>query len=264
MKLPLGWLKEFVNIDVTPEELSQKLLGIGFEVEEIIYTGKNIENVVVGKIIDIKKHFSADKLQVCTVDVGKEITTIVTAATNVSVGDKVPVALNDSVLPTGKHIVSSELRGVMSYGMFCSGAELMIDDNVIEGAEVNGILILSPDTEIGKDIKDVLGLNEYVLDISVTANRADCQSVYGMAREIAALYGKKAKKPSLNYKEYDSVGLSIPSAKVEDKKVCSLYTGRLITDINIEKSPKWMRDRLRQVGIRPINNIVDVTNYVLM
>lgn len=157
-------------------------------------------------------------MQVCTVDVGKEITTIVTAATNVSVGDKVPVALNDSVLPTGKHIVSSELRGVMSYGMFCSGAELMIDDNVIEGAEVNGILILPPDTEIGKDIKDVLGLNEYVLDISVTANRADCQSVYGMAREIAALYGKKAKKPSLNYKEYDSVGLSIPSAKVEDKK----------------------------------------------
>lgn len=264
MKLPLGWLKEFVNIEVTPEELSQKLLGIGFEVEEIIYTGENIENVVVGKIIDIKKHFSADKLQVCTVDVGKEITTIVTAATNVSVGDKVPVALNDSVLPTGKHIVSSELRGVMSYGMFCSGAELMIDDNVIEGAEVNGILILPPDTEIGKDIKDVLGLNEYVLDISVTANRADCQSVYGMAREIAALYGKKAKKPSLNYKEYDSVGLSIPSAKVEDKKVCSLYTGRLITDIKIEKSPKWMRDRLRQVGIRPINNIVDITNYVLM
>lgn len=264
MKLPLGWLKEFVNIDVTPRELSEKLLGIGFEVEETIYTGENIENVVVGKIIDIKKHFSADKLQVCTVDVGKEITTIVTAATNIKTGDKVPVALNDSLLPTGKRIVSSDLRGVMSYGMFCSGAELMIDDNVIEGAEVNGILILPPDAEVGADIKDVLGLNEYVLDISVTANRADCQSVYGMSREIAALYGKKAKKPSLTYKAYESEGLTIPSAKVEDKSACSLYTGRLITDIKIEKSPKWMRDRLRQVGIRPINNIVDITNYVLM
>ncbi|MBQ8881945.1 MAG: phenylalanine--tRNA ligase subunit beta, partial [Clostridia bacterium] len=264
MKLPLSWLKDFVNIDdIQPKELADKLLNIGFEVEEIIYTGENIENVVVGKILDIKKHFSADKLQICTVDVGKEITTIVTGATNVAVGDKVPVALNDSYLPTGAHIVSSELRGVMSYGMFCSGGELMIDDNVIEGAEVNGILILPQDTEIGADIREVLGLNEYIFDISILANRPDCQSIYGISREIAALFGKKAKKPSLSYKVYES-DKTIPQASVADKDLCSLYTGRLITDIKIEKSPKWMRDRLRYVGIRPINNVVDITNYVLV
>lgn len=264
MKLPLSWLKDFVNVDATPVELSDKLLGIGFEVEEIIYTGKNINNVKVGKIIDVKKHFSADKLRICTVDVGSEITTIVTAATNVDVGDKVPVALDDSDLPSGKHIVASELRGVMSYGMFCSGGELMIDDSVIEGAEVNGILILPEDAELGADIKDVLGLNDYVLDVSIPANRADCQSVYGMAREIAALYGKKAKRPAVSYKVYDTKISDLPHAEVHDKAVCSLYTGRLVTDIKIEKSPKWMRDRLRMVGIRPINNVVDITNYVLM
>ncbi len=264
MKLPLGWLKDFVNIDASAEELSEKLLGIGFEVEEIIYTGSNIENVAVGKIIDIKKHFSADKLQICTVDVGKEITTIVTAATNISVGDKVPVALDDSRLPTGKHIVASELRGVMSYGMFCSGTELMIDNSVIDGAEADGILILPADTEIGSDIKDALGLNEYILDISVPANRSDCQSIYGMAREIGALYGKKVKKPALNYKTYESDGIFLPPAEIDDKSVCTLYSGRIIKDVRIEQSPKWMRDRLRHVGIRAINNIVDITNYVLM
>ena len=264
MKLPLSWLKDFVNTDATPEELSDKLLGIGFEVEEIIYTGKNINNVKVGKIIDVKKHFSADKLSICTVDMGNEITTIVTAATNVDVGDIVPVALDNSDLPSGKHIVASELRGVMSYGMFCSGNELMIDDTVIEGAEVNGILILPEDTELGADIKDVLGLNDYVLDVSVPANRADCQSVYGLAREIAALYGKKAKRPVLSYKVYDAKIADLPHAEVLEKSVCSLYTGRLVTDIKIEKSPKWMRDRLRMTGIRPVNNVVDITNYVLM
>ncbi len=264
MKLPLSWLNDYVNIECTPSELADKMLGIGFEVEEIIYTGDNIENVVVGKILDIKKHESADKLQVCMVDVGKEITTIVTAATNIAVGNKVPVALDNAQLPTGKKIFSSPLRGVMSYGMFCSGSELMIDDSVIEGAEVNGILILPDDTQIGVDIREVLGLNEYIFDISVPANRPDCQSVYGMAREIAAIFGKKAKKPSFNYKTIEVDNIAIPNAIVEDKTVCSLYTGRLITGVKIEKSPKWMRDRLRHVGIRAINNIVDITNYVLM
>lgn len=264
MKLPFGWLKEYVAIDVRPEELAEKLLGIGFEVEEIAYTGEGIRNVVVGKIIDIKKHFSADRLTICTVDIGREITTIVTAATNVSVGDKVPVALDDSDLPSGKHITAGDLRGVMSYGMFCSGKELGIDDNVIEGAEVNGILILPTDSAVGEDVRTVLGLNEYVLDISVTANRPDCQSVYGMAREIAALYGKKLKKPQLIYKTYPADGLSIPAATIEDKTVCPLYTGRLVTDVKIAKSPKWMRDKLRNVGIRAINNVVDITNYVLV
>ncbi len=263
MKLPLSWLKDYVDIEVSPVELADKLLNIGFEVEEIIYTGENIQNIVVGKIIDIKKHFAADKLQVCTVDVAKEIVTIVTAATNISVGDLVPVALHDSHTPSGNHILASDLRGVMSYGMFCSGAELMIDDTVIEGAEVNGILILPKTAMVGEDIRDTLALNEHILDISIPANRPDCQSIYGISREIAALFGKKAKKPALNYKVYDYEG-TIPPATILDKNICSLYTGRLISDIKIAPSPKWMRDRLRNVGIRAINNVVDITNYVLM
>ncbi len=264
MKLPLSWLKDFVDIDVEPKELANKLLNVGFEVEEIIYTGEGIRNVVVGKIDKIEKHPNADKLSICSVDVGDRATTILTAATNVKEGDLVPVALDDSDLPTGKHIVAGELRGVMSYGMFCSGAELCIDDSVIEGAEVNGILILPANTKIGSDIKNVLGLDEYVLDIAIPANRSDCQSIYGISREIAALYGKTAKKPNLDYDVASNTGLTIPAAEVWDKDVCSLYTGTLISNVNVGPSPKWMRDRLRCVGIRAINNIVDITNYVLV
>ena len=161
MKIPMIWLNDFVQVDdISPEQLAEKLVNVGFEVEEIIYTGSNIERVVTGKILDIQKHIDADRLSVCMVDVGAEITTIVTAATNIRVGNVVPVALDGAVLPTGKTIHTGDLRGVTSYGMFCSGAELKIDDSVIEGAEVDGILILPPETPIGQDIKTVLGLDD--------------------------------------------------------------------------------------------------------
>ena len=263
MKVPVIWLNDYVDIsDISVEELAEKLVGIGFEVEEIIYTGNGIENVVVGKILDIKKHADANKLQVCMVDVGKEITTIVTGADNISVGDLIPVALDGAKLPGGKTIKASFLRGVMSYGMMCSGSELGIDDSVIDGAEVNGILILPKDFTIGTDIKQALGLDEYILDIGVTANRSDCQSVYGIAREVGAVLGRKVKAPALKYKTVPT-NLKIPSVYVEDSELCPRYTARLITDVNIEPSPKWMQDRLRLAGHHPINNIVDITNYVL-
>ena len=191
MKLPLSWLSDYVDIsDVTPEELAEKLLNIGFEVEEIIDTGAGIERVLTGKILDIKKHQDADKLKVCMVDLKREITTIVTGADNISVGDIVPVATEGACLPGGKTIAAAPLRGVMSYGMLCSGCELGVDDTVIEGAEVNGILLLPKETEIGEDIRNVLRLNDCVLDLSVTANRPDCQSIYGLAREIGAVLGR--------------------------------------------------------------------------
>lgn len=262
MKLPLNWLKDFVDIDFEPKELSEKLLGVGFEVEEIIYTGKDIENVVVGQILCIEKHPSADKLQVCSVNVGTEELIIVTSATNISVGDKVPVALDGSTLPGGKKIYTGQLRGVTSYGMFCSGAELNIDDSVCEGASVYGILILPAGSVVGEDIKVTLGLDEYVLDVSIPANRPDCQSVYGIAREVAALYGVSVKKPNLSYAVHDT-DKKIFSVDVRDKNVCPLYTGRLIQNVSVAPSPKWMQRRLSLVGIRAINNIVDITNYVL-
>ncbi len=196
MKVPVLWLNDYVQVDdIDINELSDKLVNIGFEVEEILYAGEGINNVTVGKILDIKKHPDANKLQVCMVDVGKEITTIVTGANNISVGDVVPVALDGATLPDGKEIHAAPLRGVMSYGMMCSGSELKIDDNVVAGAEVNGILILPKDFTVGADIKDVLSLNEYVLDIAVTANRPDCQSIYGIAREVGAVLGRKVKTP---------------------------------------------------------------------
>lgn len=262
MKLPLSWLNEYVTVKDDPKTLADKLLNIGFEVEEIIYVGKGIENVVVGEIESIEKHPDADKLQVCSVNVGKEKLVIITGAHNIAVGDRVPIALDGANLPNGTHIVSSPLRGIMSYGMMCSGEELCIDDNVIEGAEVHGILILDKDAPIGEDVKKVLGLDEYVFDISVPANRPDCQSVYGMAREIAAIYGTQAKKPEIGYNEVKTEGKPV-KVTIEAPDLCSAYTGRVVSDVKIAKSPKWMRDRLRYVGIRAINNVVDVTNYVL-
>lgn len=263
MKLPLSWLKEYVDIgDISVKELADKLLNIGFEVEEIRYLGENINNVKTAKIVKITKHPNADKLQICEVDFGDEKSTIVTAATNVFEGAIVPVACDNADLPTGKHIVTGELRGVTSFGMFCSGSELCIDNNVIEGAEENGILILPSDTRLGEDIKTVLGLDEYILDISITANRADCQSILGISREIAAVLNKKLKLPSI---EYSAVKTDIICPKVEIRNTnCNAYSGTVISDVNIMQSPKWMRDRLRYVGIRPINNLVDITNYVLM
>ncbi len=260
MKLSLKWLNEYVSTEgISAEELADKLLNIGFEVEEIIYTGAEINKVVTGKILDIKKHMDADKLRVCIVDIGSEITTIVTGADNIKQGDTVPVALDGATLPGGKTINSAPLRGVMSYGMMCSGSELGIDDSVIEGAEIHGILIL-PEIAAGTDIKEVLRLNDTILDISVTANRPDCQSVYGMAREVAAVLGRKLKPLDLKYKTVHAD--FSPTVQIKDD-VCSKYTCRVIDKVKIQQSPEWMRDRLRSVGVRPINNVVDITNYVL-
>ena len=263
MKLPLSWLKEYVDIgDITPQELSDKLLNVGFEVEDIIYLGKNINNVLTAKITKIEKHPNADKLQICHVDYGFEQSVIVTAATNVFEGAIVPVARDNSDLPTGKHITTGDLRGVTSFGMFCSGSELCIDDSVIEGAEVNGILILPENTPLGEDIKKILRLDEYILDVSITANRPDCQSKIGISREVAAVLGKPMKYPSI---EYHPVKTDIKcfNAVIENQN-CQAYTGTVIDNVTIAPSPEWMRDRLRYVGLRPINNLVDITNYVLM
>ncbi len=263
MKLQLSWLNDFVKVDdIKPQELADKLVGIGFEVEEIIYTGAEIDKVVTGKILDIKPHTDADKLSVCMVDSGKEILTIVTGAKNISVGDIVPLALDGSTLPGGKKIVSSPLRGVMSYGMLCSGKELGVDESTVKGASVNGILILDKSVAVGLDIREVLGLNEYIFDVSLTANRPDCQSVYGMAREIGALLSRKVKAPSLKYKTVESD--AAVSVKIHAPELCSRYSARLIGNIKVQESPLWMRRRLKNSGLNPINNIVDITNYVLL
>ena len=265
MKLPLSWLKDYVNIgDITPQELSDKLVSIGFEVEEIIMPRSDIKGVVVGHVLDIVHHDNSDKLWICQVDIGNEIVQIVTGAQNVKKGDYVPVATVGAELPDGTHIKPAKLRGVESFGMMCGGSELGVDDSIIDGASYDGILILPGDSIVGENILHTLGQDDTVLDVSITANRPDCQAIVNLAREISVLLDKPFKMPKLTYKTVDIGTGKMPTVKIAEKDLCSRYIGRMIYNIKIEKSPKWMRDRLRMCGIRPINNLVDITNYVLL
>ncbi len=267
MKVTYNWLKEFVDIDVTPEVLAQKLTSAGMEVEEVIYQNKNLHHVVVGRIIKIEKHPEADRLVVCRVDIGGgNVTQIITAATNVFEGAVIPVSLEGADLVNGVKIKKAKMRGVESCGMFCSGEELGIDEDYFEGAGVNGILILPNDFKIGMPIDEALMLNDVIFDINITPNRADCMSVVGIAREVCALLGKDMKKINLNYdidvyskdtvRNFVNVEVNTPN--------CHRYMAGAITDVKIERSPLWMRARLFAVGIKPINTLVDITNYVLI
>lgn len=262
MKVTLKWLKDFIDIDLTPEELANKLTNSGNEVEEIIYQDRFLKHVVVGKILDIQKHPNADKLVVCKVDIG-EMIQIVTAAKNIKVGDKVPVSLPGADLANGIHIEKSKLRGVESNGMFCSIEELGVTDY---DGDANGIMILDDDAVIGEDIAKALLMDDVIFDINVTANRPDCMSVIGIAHEISALTGKPLKKQDLSYEtcDCDEDVSNYINVVVKDEKLCPRYIACAVKDVKIEKSPRWLRARLVSVGIKPINNIVDITNYVLV
>ena len=266
MKVTINWLKDFVDIDIPARELADKLVGVGFEVEEIIDPRENIKNVVLGKILSIEKHPDADKLVVCQIDVGTEILQIVTGANNIAEGDLVPVAKDGSRLPDGKTIKKGKLRGVESCGMLCSGEELGLTEADYEGAGVYGILIMNREkAALGTDINDVLGNDDVVLDIGVTANRPDCNSVYGIAGEIAAVLKKPLRAPKLDYTA-DSASKTedIVSVEVAAPEICRRYMAAAVTDIKIAPSPEYIRKRLKAVGLRPISNMVDITNYVLI
>ncbi len=262
MKLPISWLKEYIDLDVGVEDVCNALTNIGFEVENIIEYGNDISGVYVGKIVDISEHPDADKLKICFVNVGSENLTIVTGADNVNIGDLVPVAKDGAVLPNGKVITTSLFRGVMSYGMLCSGSELNISEAFVDGASVDGILILDEELRIGENIVSALKLKDTVLDISITANRPDCHSIVGLAREIATALNAKFIEPPIRFRLYDS-DLKMPSVEVKTTE-CPVYSRSLISEIRIGKSPKWMQRRLFMSDINPINNVVDITNYVLL
>lgn len=264
MKVPFSWIKEFVDIDMTAEELGDKLVSAGFEIEEYIRLRDNIKNVVVGQVVEIKKHENSDHLNVCQVNVGNKTVQIVTGAQNVSQNDKVPVALDGAVLPDGKKIFNGELRGVASYGMLCSGEELGLTDDDYPGASVYGILILKPEEEIGEDINDVIGNDEIVLDVAITANRPDCNSILGVAREVAAVLNKSLKMPETYFEECEDDISSYVSVENRIFDLCPRYMAKTVKNVVETQSPKIIRDRLKAVGIRPINNLVDVTNYVLI
>ncbi|MCM8711970.1 phenylalanine--tRNA ligase subunit beta [Clostridium sp. SYSU_GA19001] len=262
MKVPYKWLKDYVNIDISPKELADRLTLSGSKVEEIITSGDEIQNVVTGKILKIEPHPDAEKLVVCQLDIATgEQLQIVTGANNMKEGDIVPVALHGSSLPNGLKIKKGKLRGVVSNGMMCSEEELGIAGE----EQVHGLMILPQDTPIGKDIKEVLGLDNSVIDFEITSNRPDCFSIIGMARETAATLGITYKMPELSFSCKNSSNINDKlKVEVRDAKLCKRYIARGIKNIKIEPSPAWMQERLMQAGVRPINNIVDITNFVMI
>lgn len=265
MKLPLSWVYDYTDIgEVSPKEFSDALTLSGSKVEGFERMGEDIQNVQVGKILKKEKHPNADTLWVCQVDFGDEQTQIVTGAQNINEGDLVPCARHGAKLPGGITIKSGKLRGEISNGMMCSHEELGLALGDIEGACEDGILILQKDYPLGTDIKDVLGLNESVIEFEITSNRPDCLSVIGLAREAAATYGTPFSVPEPkktgngeNVNDYVKVNVQAPD-------LCPRYVARAVKNIKIAPSPKWMRDRLLAAGVRPINNIVDITNYVML
>lgn len=266
MVVPFSWLKEYVDVDVTAEELQEKLFSCGFEVEELTYLGKDVTGVVTGLITKTEKHPDADRLTICTVDCGGfGIKQICTAATNVFVGATVPCALDGAtVLHEGgiQKIKNGKLRGVLSEGMMCSGEELGINDDFYDGAEVNGILILDKGTPAGEDIKKVVGIDDYLFDIAITANRPDCQSVLGIAREVAAVLKQPLKMPATNYTQVPTdVKVEV---EVREGELCPRYVGHYVSGVKIGTSPRWLRRRLALCGLRSVSDIVDITNYVLL
>ena len=266
MKVPFSWLKEYVDIDITPQALEEKLFSCGFEVEELIDLSAGIHRVVVGEITHIEKQEGTDHLSKCIVNCGEQYGTelrITTGAPNIFEGARVPVALDGATLPGGIKIKKRVMQGVESNGMMCSGQELGINDDWYPGADVYGLLILDRDTPLGEDICKVVGLDDYIFDISITANRPDCQSIFGIAREVAAALGKKVKMPATDYTCTAAPDESI-SVRVEAPDLCPRYLAHYVRNIRIAESPRWMKKHLALAGLRSINNVVDITNHTLL
>ncbi len=265
MKVSLNWLKRYVDIRVPLQELCDKMVMSGFEVDGIEDLSQTMDNVVAGRIVKLEKHPDADRLQVCQLDVGgAEPVQIVTGADNVFEGALVPVALHDSHLPNGVHIKKGKLRGVPSNGMLCSGEELCLKEADYPGAEVHGILILKDEAPVGTDMRQVLGLDDVIIDFSVTANRPDCQSVLGIAREVAVALKEPIRLPEPSFTPKGGDVREHIRVQVEDFDLCPRYYGRVVTNVRMGPSPEWMQRCLKSAGMRPISNIVDITNFVML
>ena len=259
MKIPLNWLKEYIDLDVSVEELCEKMTMLGLEIESVERPGEDIQKVVVGEIVSIEPHPDADKLVVCKTNIGADDPVqIVCGAKNMSVGDMVPTALVGGTLPGGFKIGKRKMRGVESQGMMCSARELGL------GEDHEGLLILKGEFTVGEDVKAPLGLDEVVLDIEVTPNRGDWAGLIGIARELGAAYGLPHRLPDVSLQESGQKASDASSVTIDDPDLCPRYIGRLLSGVTVGPSPQWMAQRLIAAGQRPINNIVDVTNYVLL
>lgn len=269
MKASIEWLEEYSEIDVDSVKLGDILTMTGSKVETIEQKGNDIKNVVVGKILEIKKHEDSDHLIVTQVDLGNEKVQIVTGADNVNEGDIVPIAKDGSELPGGIKIKKGLLRGVESCGMMCSVGELGLELADYPGQIEHGIMILDKSLEkvLGKDIVEVLNLKEGIIDFEITSNRPDCFSIEGLGRETAVSLGKEFKNPRKNIDELkveDKKEIEGLTVDIEAPDLCYRYIARIVKNVRIGQSPEWMKRRLKACGIRSINNIVDITNYVML
>ena len=265
MDLSLRWLADYVETGVTPKQFCDAMTMSGSKVECYNEEADYISNVVVGKIIKIEKHPDADKLQICHIDIGREEPVqIVTAAQNVYEGMMVPAALDNSTLAGGVKIKKGKLRGVPSNGMMCSVAELGVTVHDFPYAIEDGIMDIKEDCKPGDDIRTALGLNDVCVEFEITSNRPDCLSVLGLAREAAATFGKELHLPEVKIENETGDINELLSVEVKNPTLCRRYVARMIKNIKVAPSPRWMRERLRASGVRPINNLVDITNYVML
>ena len=269
MNLSRNWLSDFVDVsDISSKDYCDRMTDTGSKVECFEELGANIENVVVAKILKITPHENSDHLQICQVDIGSEVVQIVTGAQNVFEGAIVPAAIPVAKLPGDVVIKAGKLRGVESNGMLCSIGELELTEHDMPGKEPNGILILDDEyaDKLGMDIRDALLLKDTVVEFEITSNRPDCLSVIGLARESAVSFGREFKLPTPTVKgtnDDDTVSNHL-SVKIDAPELCQRYMARVVKNVKIAPSPLWLRMRLRASGVRPINNIVDITNYVML
>ena len=266
MQVSIKWLHDYIDFTETAEELADKLTMAGVPVENVIRADEGLEKVITGRIEKLEPHMNSDHLQICTMNVGQDKPIIiVTGAQNVAEGQIVPVAMVGAHLPNGLKISKGKLRGVVSMGMLCSAGELKLDLTKLTDEEKDGIYILPADTPVGIQVKDVLGLDDVVLEFELTANRGDCFSVFGLVREVAVLTGNTPKWPVIQAKEDDEAkAAELIRIGIEAEDLCDRFSARVLKNVRIAPSPEWMQQRLEGAGIRAINNVVDVTNFVMV
>ncbi len=258
MKTPVSWLKEYVDLDDPVDELVRKLTFSGIEVEGVETVGSSFDGIVVGEVLGVEAHPNADRLRLCAVNAGSTEYRVVCGAPNVEQGGKYPFAPVGVTLPNGVKLKKAKIRGESSEGMLCAEDELGISE------DHEGLMELDVGLAPGTPLTDVLGPPEVVLDLEITPNRPDCLSMSGVARELAALYGTELKIPDITLDETGDAVDGQTSVRVEDTEGCPRYVARVLHDIEIKPAPDWMQKRLRLAGIRPINNVVDITNYVML
>ena len=266
MLVSLKWLSQYVEIDgLAPEDLAEKITRSGIEVDAVIDRSQGMTNVVVGHVVSKEKHPEADKLNVCQVDVGEEeLQQIVCGAPNVDAGQKVIVARPGAKLPGGIKIKKAKLRGVASNGMICSLQELGIEGRLVPKAYAEGIYVLPADAVPGSDALELLGLRDTVLELGLTPNRSDAMSMLGVAYEVAAILSQDVKLPEINYTTSAEKAQDKLKLRVEDTSVNPLYAAKVVKNVKVAESPLWLQHYLMAAGVRPHNNVVDITNYILM